>query len=176
MDLNHVFATIYIVYSIIQIFCQSYTIFNPLEGSDEFYLNIIYNGNSLLVLVLIAISKKSKYPIQIVFGAIVISSLKASLRIFDFENTKGKLSEAEWSEMFINNLLASEMLYCFVLMGYQNVKFSKVFFLMHTFINNYLFIYHNSKINLQYLIYSIIMNLIGFYGGIKVHQMIEMMA
>ena len=71
------------------------------------------------MLLLLWISRKSKYSIEFVFAALSFGILKPTIRIYDFENTKDILSETDWSNLVLNNLIAMALQTCMLTMFYS---------------------------------------------------------
>ena len=113
---------------------------------------------------------------EIMFLALIFASLKTTCRIYDFENTINKMQATDWNNLRISYLIGSEISFLMHIIFYQQIKFSKIWFLIHLALNNYSFYHLDGKFNNHFIFYSLLFTIFFLMIGQKLNIMIEKMA
>ena len=158
-----------------QLMSQTYKIFNPIDGSNQIKMNILYNANSFLIIILAAISYKSRYQMELAFLALIFASLKTSIRIYDFDNTSDKMDGPNWYQLRIASYIGSEISYFGHVIFFQHIKYSRVWFVFHLIVNNFSFYYLDGCLSSFFLTYSVMFTFFFNYLGQNLAAMINTM-
>ena len=76
---------------------QATVIANPIEGSDQFIVNLIYSLASVVIFLFIGLSFSQKYDVKFCYFGVILLNLRQSFRCLDFENTKELMGSDDWN-------------------------------------------------------------------------------
>ena len=85
----NVYARVLLIFcNLTQIYVQLKDYLDPINGSVQRSVNLIYFANSFVITCLIALSYKFKNSCNLIFIIMILLSYKCNYRCFDFEKTQ----------------------------------------------------------------------------------------
>ena len=101
-------------------------IINPIEGSDQLIVNILYTLLSLIIFVIIYLSYKEKYGIKFCYHSLILIIFRNIFRLLDFENTKTFMSGFGWRRLCVFQASINCSMISITAICFANVKYNGI--------------------------------------------------
>ena len=113
---------------------QIYSIYDPVKGSNQRLVNIVYSVFTIIAFIILGLSLRKSYGVKYSYGATIIIILRQSFRLLDFEDTKDKMDPIDWNYLVVMQTGISFSIIVVNTFMFNNVKYNRIImFVLHLY-------------------------------------------